>query len=64
MQLQSCARILFGELGAWHCCANKSAVVSHFEIENRLLTILFCIFIYFFYKNKKLFKNLNSLKLC
>ena len=25
MQLQSCARILFGELGAWHCCANKSA---------------------------------------
>ena len=25
MQLQNCARILFGELGAWHYCANKSA---------------------------------------
>ena len=25
MQLQSCAKILFGELGAWHCCANKDA---------------------------------------
>ena len=25
MQLQSCARILFGELGDRHCSANKSA---------------------------------------
>ena len=48
MQLQSSARILFGELGTWHCCANKTAnlltqwknkvkevniVVSHFEID-------------------------------
>ena len=28
MHLQSCARILSGELGAWHCCANKSANLS------------------------------------
>ena len=48
-------------------------VVSHFEIENRLITILFCslfiiiiiiIIVIIIYRNKNLFKNLNSLKLC
>ena len=41
MQLQSSARILFGELGTWHCC-------RILKLRNTLITILFSRLFFFF----------------
>jgi len=37
MQRQSCARILFVELGAWYCCVNKANLLIMIdEVKNKV----------------------------
>ena len=52
MQLQSCARIPFGEIGAWHCCANKCEFID--VIINKVQEVnIVVLYFEILYINKK-----------